>query len=84
MSVLRLLIYPLIRELLVRECEKEIGFIGSSLYACIVDTRSPLLIQHTYADMLTQRIFQIVAGYEDADDCDLLRNDSVLKMCTST
>ena len=32
--------------------------------------------------MLTQRIFQIAAGYEDADDCDLLRNDSILKLCS--
>ena len=66
--------------LLMRECEKEIGFI-SSLRRCIVDSRSPLLIQHTYTEMLTQRIFQIAAGYEDADDCDLLREDSVLKLC---
>jgi len=32
--------------------------------------------------MLSQRIFQIAAGYEDGDDCDLLRNDSLLKMCS--
>lgn len=31
--------------------------------------------------MLTQRMFQIAAGYEDADDCDALRHDSMLKMC---
>lgn len=32
--------------------------------------------------MLTQRIFQIACGYEDADDSDLLRNDSLLKICS--
>lgn len=54
------------------------GFI-SSLRHCIVDSRFPVLMQHTYTEMLTQRVFQIAAGYEDADDCDLLREDSVLK-----
>lgn len=32
--------------------------------------------------MVTQRVFQIAAGYEDADDCDALRHDSMLKMCS--
>jgi hypothetical protein len=31
--------------------------------------------------MVTQRVLQIASGYEDADDCDLLRGDSILKMC---
>lgn len=31
--------------------------------------------------MLTQRVFQIAAGYEDCDDCDDLRNDMIFKMC---
>lgn len=30
--------------------------------------------------MLRQRLYQIVAGYEDADDCDLLRNDPTMKL----
>jgi len=32
--------------------------------------------------MLRQRIFQIAAGYQDSDDCDLLRGDSILKICS--
>jgi hypothetical protein len=31
--------------------------------------------------MLSQRIFQIAAGYEDANDCDSMKNDGVLKLC---
>ena len=31
--------------------------------------------------MISQRIFQIAAGYEDANDCDKLRDDAVLKIC---
>jgi hypothetical protein len=32
--------------------------------------------------MLTQRVFQIAAGYEDADDCDSLRTDDIFKICS--
>jgi hypothetical protein len=32
--------------------------------------------------MLTQRVFQIAAGYEDANDCDTLRDDMILKICS--
>lgn len=66
--------------LLLREFEHRVGFIDR-LNGCIRDERSPLLIRHTYKEMLIQRIFQIACGYEDADDCDLLRDDSVLKLC---
>jgi hypothetical protein len=31
---------------------------------------------------LSQRIYQIAAGYEDANDCDELRQDSIFKMCS--
>jgi len=40
------------------------------------------LLVHSIEEMMTQRVFQIAAGYEDADDCDALRNDSMLKMCS--
>ncbi len=65
---------------MLREFEHRVGFIDR-LNGCIRDERSPLLIRHTYKEMLTRRVFQITFGYEDADDCDLLRDDSVLKLC---
>lgn len=67
--------------LLLREFDKRIGFVDR-LSSCIEDKRVPYLVQHTYKEMLTQRIFQIACGYEDADDSDLLRNDSLLKICS--
>ena len=67
--------------LLLREQEQEHGFI-KSLCGHISDDRCPWLVQHPVEEMLRQRIFQMAAGYEDADDCDLLRNDSVLKLCS--
>lgn len=67
--------------LLLREFEQRVGFIDR-LNGCLVDERTPFLIRHSYKEMLTQRVFQIASGYEDADDCDLLRDDTVLKICT--
>ncbi|KKM71398.1 hypothetical protein LCGC14_1431030, partial [marine sediment metagenome] len=32
-------------------------------------------------EMLTQRVFQIAAGYEDCNDCDDLRDDMIFKVC---
>ena len=31
--------------------------------------------------MVRQRVYQIIAGYEDADDCNRLRSDGMLKLC---
>lgn len=36
---------------------------------------------HSQTEMLRQRIYQIMAGFEDADDCDRLCRDGILKMC---
>lgn len=47
---------------------------------CIPENRNLHLIQHTLSEMLRQRVGQIVCGYEDANDCDSLRHDSLLKM----
>ena len=67
--------------LLLREVENQIGII-SALTDCIDDTRHPGYIQHTVGSMLTQRVFQIAAGYEDANDSDTLRDDLILKICS--
>lgn len=66
--------------LLMRESEREVGIL-SSLSSCLRDKRNPLLIHHTYNEMIIQRVFQIASGYEDCDDCDRLRDDDVLKVC---
>ena len=48
----------------------------------IVEWRNPKLIDHSIREMVTQRVLQIAAGYEDADDCDVLRNDSMMKLAS--
>ena len=43
------------------------------------DPRRADRIEHASLALLRQRVYQIVAGYEDADDSDLLRTDPVLQ-----
>lgn len=64
---------------LVSKAEKSCGII-KGISDCIVDWRDQNLIAHTIKDMVGQRVMQIASGYEDADDCDSLRKDSMLKM----
>ena len=66
--------------LLLREVEQQIGII-KSLTEVIHDARDARYVRHTIMDLMMQRISQIAAGYEDADDCDDLRSDPIIKMC---
>ncbi len=66
--------------LLLREVENQIGIVDS-ISKCISDDRDQRYITHTIKEMLTQRIFQIAAGYEDCNDSNDLRSDMILKTC---
>lgn len=65
--------------LLLREVESQIGLI-KAMAQTIYDKRDGRYVQHSCPDLLKQRIFQIACGNEDADDCDTLRYDPILKM----
>ena len=67
--------------LLLKECERQTGVI-KSLTSCLRDGRNPSYVRHSFGEMITQRVFQIAAGYEDADDCDSLRGDDIFKLCS--
>ena len=54
--------------------------IAGKIGQLIPDARKKEFIHHTYREMVSQRIGQILCGYEDANDCNLLRGDSALKM----
>ena len=66
--------------LLLKELENQKGII-KMLSDCITDHRDQRYIEHTQKEMLSQRIFQIASGYEDANDCDTLKDDAILKLC---
>jgi hypothetical protein len=68
--------------LLLKECEKHAGILGS-ISSCIKDERHQSYVDHRYEEMLAQRVYQIAAGYEDANDCNRLRNDHIFKLCSN-
>ena len=65
--------------LLVRQADERLG-LTEGFASCIQDWRNPLFIIHTLTDQIRQRVYQICAGYEDADDCDALRKDPLFKV----
>ena len=67
--------------LLLREVQQQTDLI-SQLASCVNDHRHPSYVQHSVPAMLSQRIFQIAAGYEDANDCDSMKHDGMLKVCS--
>ena len=66
--------------LFLKEVDKNIGLIDR-IAACLEDHRHQSYVIHDMKGLLNQRIMQIAAGYEDANDCNELRNDGVLKIC---
>jgi len=69
--------------LLLNEVDNQIGLIDR-LTGCIKDNRHQGYVKHSIESMLRQRIMQIAAGYEDANDCNSLKDDKVLKVCAKT
>ena len=43
--------------------------------SCIADSRDQRYVRHEQLKLIRQRVFQIVAGYEDCNDADTLRSD---------
>ena len=48
--------------------------------ALLNDPREDERVRHDSLELLRQRIYQIVAGYEDANDADRLRHDPILQI----
>jgi Transposase DDE domain group 1 len=67
--------------LLLREVDRKIGLI-SALDAAIKDPRCPWLTEHDQRTILAQRIFALAAGYEDLNDHQALRKDTLLTAMT--
>jgi len=65
--------------LLLREVARTNGIIPA-MAAAIHDPRRQDHIDHALEELLTQRTVQICHGYEDANDCDRLKNDAALKV----
>jgi hypothetical protein len=63
--------------LLLREVDLRVKLLGR-LAECFVDHRKPDLIQHTVAELVSQRVLGLALGYEDLNDHDRLRQDGWL------
>ena len=59
--------------------DEQIG-LTRDLAAVLRDPRDPRRVDFTTHDLLKQRVFQIAAGYEDANDANTLRHDPIFKL----
>ena len=65
--------------LLLREVDKRLGLLDR-LAACFTDYRNPNAIEHSVSALVAQRVYGLALGYEDLNDHDVLRKDSVLAL----
>jgi len=65
--------------LLLREAETNSGVIRRVIDV-LPERRHTSYVKHNLIELATQRVFQIISGYEDGNDCNHLRNDPVMKM----
>ena len=65
--------------LLLREFDEQIRM-TDSIADLVYDPRDHRFVQHSQKELIRQRLFQIIAGYEDANDATRLRHDPLFKM----
>jgi hypothetical protein len=64
--------------LLLRQAEAQIGIIDR-VVAALSDRRHQSYVDHSYTELIRQRVFQIACGYQDANDSNDLRSDPGFK-----
>ena len=67
------------RMISIRQFDGRIGF-TERFVAGLHDPRDPGLTEHGFDEMMRQRIYGVPGGYEDCNDHDALRSDSVFKL----
>ena len=64
---------------LVREFDEQLR-LSADVVSRITDTRDTRYITHDLDALVRQRLYQIVAGYEDVNDADRLRHDPTFQV----
>src|SRR5438132_2861051 len=64
---------------LLKDIDDHLG-LTRDLAAVLSDPRDARRAQFTLPDLLKQRVLQIAAGYEDANDANTLRDDPIFKL----
>ena len=65
--------------LLARQTEEK-EQICQGLADCLEEWRDPSKIIHSLPQLISQRVYQLVGGYEDANDSNYLRHDPIYKI----
>jgi hypothetical protein len=68
--------------LLLREFDERLG-LSADVVRRMTDARDVRYITHPLATLVRQRLYQIAAGYEDANDADRLRTDPTFQVVAS-
>ena len=65
--------------LLIKQAEDNLK-VGQGISNCLEDNREQHKVKHSLFQLVSQRIYQIAAGYEDTNDSNYLRHDPIFKI----
>jgi hypothetical protein len=65
--------------LLVKQAEENLK-VCEGMSTCLEDNREQHKVKHPLLQLVSQRIYQIAAGYEDTNDSNYLRHDPIFKI----
>jgi hypothetical protein len=64
---------------LLKACDVRLG-LSAAMAACLVDSRQPGKVRHSYEEIFQQRLFGIACGYADGNDAARLSEDPIFKL----
>ena len=65
--------------LLVAQADRKLG-LTKAMAQVVVDRRQSSKVRHRFEEVLSERVYAIACGYEDANDLDRLKDDPALKV----
>src|SRR5579864_510359 len=65
--------------LLLRETDRRLNLLPR-LAECFLDARNPVFLEHSVEQLVSQRVYGLALGYEDLNDHEQLRQDTVMRV----